>query len=327
MPEGTAVFNGKVQDWKTVYQTNSFYGRIRVVDFPEEQQRVLLNDGLTQGRYNYGTKKPAVSFPYALADLLLEQKKDPENALVLGLGAGFVPRLLFRKIPDIRITAVEINPAMIDVADQYFDLPPHKENNTNFTVIQGDARVWVKNCTTKFDHIVLDTFLGDNTPGHLLSYEMFCDIRAILTDDGALAINIFGSMLGEQSRLIQSVVKTMKQGNRLNSHSGNSSPPLFPHIGLFSYEATTDAHNLYILASNKPLKKRNNGLVHFVPSFRKHWLRMADVSLVDQTGHLRISDDAPVLYDDFNPSEFLDIAVKENMRRDIREYWGDVLQE
>ncbi len=323
LPSGTEFFQGEEKQWETVYQTNSFYGRIRIIDFPEEKKRVLLNDGLTQGRYNYGTKKPAVSFPYVLTDLLLEQKKDPENALVLGLGAGFVPKLLREKFPDMEITAVEINPVMVEVADNYFDLIPH-DDNSKFHIYMGDARYWVQKCSETFDYIVLDTFLGDNTPSHLLSYEMFRDLRTILADDGALAINIFGSLKSEQSKLIQAVVKTMKQGHTLDA---DRTEPLFEHVQLFSYEATSTAHNLYMLAYNGPEKKRKDRLLHYVASWDKEWLRIANYSLKDQTAHLDSTEDAPILTDNYNPAEFLDIAVKETLRTGLRDYWGSVLEE
>lgn len=312
-------------DWKAIDQTNSFYGRIRVVDLVQKKQRYLLNDGLTQGRYDMATKQPAVSFPFVLTDLILHHNPKPKNALILGLGAGFVPRMLMDKVPGIKITSIEINPKMVTIAKDYFDLPPFNTPDSQLKVVVQDARVWVKNCDTRFDAIVLDTFLGDNTPSHLLSQEMFTDLKRVMTPDGALVINIFGSILGKRAAMIRALVKTMKSAP---AGGPSTAPGMFPHVHLFSYEATTTAHNLYMWAyAGEKRKRGKDGLIHFLPNPRNIWLSQAQRSLQEQTDKLGSLADAPLLCDDYNTAEHLDIPVKEYLRKGLREFWGDVLTE
>ena len=326
-------------EWRTLDQRNGFYGTISVVDLaaPANEQwhrRYLLNDGLTQGSYEPVRKIPAAPFPYALCDLVLPHKPGLERVLVLGLGAGFVPTMLKTIIARpgedpararANFVIVEINPAMVDVAARWFDFQPEE-----YTVVIEDARTWVsayrvRPDTPPFDAIIVDTFLGDNTPGHLLTHEMFGELRRILAPGGALAMNVFGSIRGPGSRLLAALVRTLKEPL--------GGPPLFPHVQIFSQEATTIAHNVYLLASDDPGARRPDGVLRIVvprldaynpaDEFHKETTR----SLRDQTALLAGLDRAPLLTDDYAVADHLDIPVKEEIRRNIVKSWGQVLLE
>ncbi len=311
-------------DWKAIYQTNSFYGRIRVLNLkrPGDDDdswlaRTLLNDGLTQGRYDLRTKTPDAVFPYALTELALSGPAPPERVLLLGLGAGFVPRLL-KQYGTEELICVEINPRMLDVAIRYFDFPIDPAWQETCRVVIEDARTWVKRCDQTFDAIVVDTFLGDNAPSHLLSYEMFAGIRRILEPDGVLAINIFGSMRGDGSRLIAALVRTLTEG------PDGRGP--FPFVQVFSEEALAVSHNVYILAAPTDRPKRKNGISIVRPPSADLDKRINE-ALQDQTALLEGVGEAPILLDDHNPAEYLDIAVRMRMRNVIRRFWGEALFE
>ncbi len=339
LPAGTMTNYGDPVNWKTLYQSNGFYGRISIVDLEAPanagyHRRYLLNDGLTQGSYEPVRKIPTAVFPYALCDLVLPHKKELKRVLVLGLGAGFVPRMLKPLVTPpgedpararANFVVVEINPTMVEVATRYFDFP-----RDEFTLVIEDARTWVsayKVCaeTPAFDAIIVDTFLGDNTPSHLLSYEMFAQLRRILAPDGALAMNVFGSIQGERSRMLAALTRTLT--------AQRDGPALFPHVQLFSQEASVTAHNVYLLASADPAKKRPDGVLRaVVPQLYVggDWgtlHREAYASLTDQTGRLTELAAAPLLTDDYAIADHLDIAVKEEIRRNIVRSWGEMLAE
>ena len=312
-------------EWKAIYQTNSFYGRIRILDirrFSEKtwSSRYLLNDGLIQGVYDLEAKEPNAVFPYALTDLVLSTVKRPKKALVLGLGAGFVPRLLYRTMDRggtaDKVVTVEINPRMHEVAVRFFDFPSGPEWEKRCPVFIEDARTWVQHSKEKFDVIVVDTFLGDNAPTHLLSSEMFRSLRKLLNPQGAMAINIFGSILGSSSRLVAALVKTLKC-------APDGGPGPFPHVQVFSEEATAKAHNIFVLAGPKDTPVRADGVLSLVPP--RHLYDRVSKALHDQTAELRGVDKTTVLSDDYNPAELLDVGVRVGIREDIRTFWGDAL--
>ena len=321
LPRGTTAEGSA---WEKVYSANSFYGNISVVDFPDRNYRYLLNDGLTQGSYHMSDRVPLADFPYALSDLVLGHVAHMRRVLVLGLGAGFVPRLLARhmtpavgseRFAPSDFVAIEINARMVDVAVRFFDFPPD-----DFTVVVEDARTWVSKyavtpATPAFDAIIFDAFLGDNVPGHLLSLEMFVELRRILAPEGALAINMFGSIRGRRSQLLAAVYRTMTRGR-------DGTGP-FPHVQVFSKEATGSPHNIYMLAHSGPAGRRPNGIRRVAPP---RWM-VAELNsaLQDQTAEVTGIDAAPLLRDDYNVAEYLDLAVKEDIRRGIRDSYGDIL--
>src|SRR5690606_21573634 len=64
----------------------------------------------------------------------------PANVLLLGLGGGSVVRILRKELGiGAPITAVELDPVMVDLAQRHFSLDEHSGVN----VVQGDATIQV----------------------------------------------------------------------------------------------------------------------------------------------------------------------------------------
>ena len=122
-------------------------------------------------------------------------KEKPEDILIIGLGGGTLSNALHLLLPDANITTVEIDPAMIKVAKQYFDLV----DNEKVKHIVQDGRLFIKREKLKkqaYDWIILDAFNGDYIPEHLLTYEFLLDVKAILKNKGLVTSNTFiGSQL------------------------------------------------------------------------------------------------------------------------------------
>jgi len=75
---------------------------------------------------------------------------------------GIVPRDFASQ--GARVDVVEINPAVVKVATQYFDFQPEK---VQLTI--DDGRHALNRCQKKYDAVILDAFLGDSSPSHLLT--------------------------------------------------------------------------------------------------------------------------------------------------------------
>src|SRR6185295_7600460 len=106
------------------------------------------------------------------------------DVLCIGLGVGIVPMEFARD--GSRVDVVEINKAVVPLAQQYFDLEPEK---LNITI--DDGRHFVNQCRTQYDAIILDAFLGDSSPSHLMTQEAFTAMRRILKPSGVLVIKCF----------------------------------------------------------------------------------------------------------------------------------------
>jgi spermidine synthase len=116
--------------------------------------------------------------------------QDPDNILIIGLGGGTIPRAFQYLYPEVHVTSVEIDPAVVEVAERYFDFTEGPQQ----TIEVADGRVWIKRALrrdTRYDIIVLDAFNGDYIPEHLLTREFLTEARGLLTEGGVLVANTF----------------------------------------------------------------------------------------------------------------------------------------
>jgi spermidine synthase len=130
-------------------------------------------------------------FPYAKMMMLsLLMVPEPERILIIGLGGGTLPIALNELYPEAHIDAVEIDPAVVTVAETYFGF----QEKENLKVILKDARVFTKRALTagdRYDLIMLDAFNGDYIPEHLMTQEYLEETRGLLVDGGVVAANTF----------------------------------------------------------------------------------------------------------------------------------------
>jgi len=130
----------------------------------------------------------------------------PARVLVIGLGGGTLPNALRKVIPAARIDVVEIDPAVVKVAHQYFGFttgPAMRE-------FEEDGRVFVKHKLkegARYDLVMLDAFTDQYIPEHLLTREFLTEVKSILTPRGVLAANTFAtsSLYEHESATYESV--------------------------------------------------------------------------------------------------------------------------
>ena len=86
----------------------------------------------------------------------------------------------------IPTTIVEIDPVVYELALKYFDLP------TNHTPVIADATQYVHEARAAgnitYDYIIHDVFTGGAEPVELFTLEFLFGLRALLKDDGVIAI-------------------------------------------------------------------------------------------------------------------------------------------
>ena len=126
----------------------------------------------------------------AFSSLLLID--NPKNVLIIGLGGGTLSNMIHELYPSAHIENVEIDPAVIKVARDYFNFI----ETDNVTTKVQDGRIFIKRAALKsqqFDWIILDAFNGDYIPEHLLTKEFFEEIKSVLAEGGIVAANTFSS--------------------------------------------------------------------------------------------------------------------------------------
>jgi len=139
--------------------------------------------------------------PYAqqmMAWLLFLEAEQLSEAHVaqLGLGPGSLTGFCYRKLPEARVTAVEINPLVIEAARTAFHLPP---DDHRLQVLAQDALDWVMDPAQQgtVDALQVDVYDGahDGNPT-LQSLAFYRACRQVLRAPGVMAINLHCSNEG-----------------------------------------------------------------------------------------------------------------------------------
>lgn len=118
-------------------------------------------------------------------------KPQPLSIVQLGLGTGTLTKFCYRQFPAARVTAIELNPAVITVCATMFKLPA---NDERLSVLEMDALDFVLNRAHTGLIDVLQSDLYDATArGPVLDTPEFYQACATcLKPDGILTVNLFG---------------------------------------------------------------------------------------------------------------------------------------
>lgn len=183
-----------------IYDTESVYNYIQVVE--EDGLRMLrLNEGHAEhslyqkDRYLYHSV-----WDYYLFPPLLNHTQD---VLFIGLAAGTAARQYLHFFPYVNIDGVEIDPAIVKVGKQYFDLPADKLN-----IIIKDGRVHLATTRKTYDTILIDAYKQPYIPFHLTTQEFFRTVKTRLNSKGVVSINVGSTK--DDSELLLMIQNTMK---------------------------------------------------------------------------------------------------------------------
>jgi len=139
-------------------------------------QESLMTSGVADFYWDY----------YCISPVILNKSRD---ALILGLGGGTSLRQLLHFWPDLSIDAVEIDPVIIDIAVNKFEVP---EDSPGINIINNDARpflIWNKE--KKYDFIEIDLFQkGAFVPFYLTTEEFFSICKEDLKPGGMVIMNV-----------------------------------------------------------------------------------------------------------------------------------------
>lgn len=134
--------------------------------------------------YSYGSLQRILRI--GLKFIGFKRIKTMENILVLGVAGGSVIKTLVHEIHfEGKITGVEIDKAIIEIANEYF----HLDQIQNLEIIIDDAFDFVLKTKDKFDLIIIDIFQDTKMP-HFLFETFFIDrICLLLNPKGFILFN------------------------------------------------------------------------------------------------------------------------------------------
>lgn len=134
--------------------------------------------------YSYGSLQRILR--YGLRNIGYDKILEMDHILLLGVAGGSVVKTLVNEIEyKQKITGVEIDPEMIQIANQYFSLNEIEQLN----VVIDDAFEFVLKTKEKYNLIIIDIFEDTNMPNFLFE-KFFTDrICALLKDNGFVLFN------------------------------------------------------------------------------------------------------------------------------------------
>jgi spermidine synthase len=183
------------QGERFIHQERSLYTNIIVTENSERRcMRFTIAHHYGQNQSCQYLQEPEkLVFPYAkmvLSSLLIQD--NPKKILILGLGGATLVHSYRALFPDVDITIVEIDEAVVRVAKEYFGFA--EDSNTH--VLAQDGRVYVKRAQLrgeKYDLVILDAFNGEYIPEHLLTQEFLKETASLLSSEGLLVSNTFST--------------------------------------------------------------------------------------------------------------------------------------
>jgi len=124
----------------------------------------------------------------------------PDEILQLGLGAGALTRFCHRRCAASRITVVERDEQVIDVARRWFALP---QEDVRLRVVHADAAQVIRDQASlgRFGVIQVDLYDAQARGPVLDSLSFYRQCRRAMTAPGMLVVNLFGESHGFEKSL------------------------------------------------------------------------------------------------------------------------------
>ncbi|WP_374359463.1 spermidine synthase [Pseudoduganella danionis] len=115
----------------------------------------------------------------------------PRQVVQLGLGSAALTKFCYRRLPDTRVTAIELNPNVIAMCEAQFALPP---NDERLQVREMNAMDFVLDTANhgKVDILQVDLYDEEARGPVLDSPEFYQACYDCLSEDGMMTTNVFG---------------------------------------------------------------------------------------------------------------------------------------
>jgi spermidine synthase len=273
----------------------SAYGRILVLDSPSK--RYLLVNGTSQSVME---RPEGESESQYIRNLEWSRALRPNarRALVVGLGAGLLPKALERR--GLTVDAFEIDPAIAEAARREFDYEPKGR------VLIGDGRALLEAGLGPWDLAFLDAFGAESPPSHLFTVEAFGRVRESLSADGVFAVNIVSAVAPPDDIAWKAVYRTLSAS--------------FPNVRAFvASDANNGLANILLFASTGPLEagppKTPARSSQEIAVMLNRELNPAPRELAS----------APVLSDDYAPFDIVMAPTARRWRRLLQQAMPEVL--
>ena len=136
--------------------------------------------------YSYGNLGKVLH--KGLKSVTTDFRSEETSILILGLGGGDVVKQLRNNFKSYAtITAVEIDPVVIEIALKEFDIIP----NSKLEIVNNDANVFLKYTKERYNLIIVDLFNDVTIPDFVFQTEFIKSVYNVLDFNGSIIFNTF----------------------------------------------------------------------------------------------------------------------------------------
>jgi len=274
-----------------IYQEDSPYQQVRVRD--EKGLRFLILDN-TFHAIMWQPDPIRLALPYSqMMMAVLGLHPDPQQGLILGHGGGSLAKWLQKFWPQLKMDVVEMDPSVVKAAAEFFEYSP----GDGHQVYVQDARVFLRHTEKHYDIIWVDVFARHQIPFHLTTQEFFSELRARLTPQGVITVNLASSGSALDRRRAEAVVTTMKTS--------------FPYVESFSIpgpewlRTKKGSTNVIFFASSDPLNMRSPDFANATIALLNQGKMPHEVFTFLTSGESPQWKPGLILTDDFSPFNIL----------------------
>jgi spermidine synthase len=183
LPVGTLKAS---DDGKVVFEAETEYQYVRVVEDDSGKRRLELNEGQAMHSvYEPGTVLTGDYWDGQLVLPFAARDRAPASIAILGNAAGTASRAYEEFFPRTHIDGVEIDPELSEVGRRFFDM-----NNPNLKLHHEDARPFLRKTDARYDLIVVDAYRQPYIPFYLATREFFELCHDRLEAGGMLIVNV-----------------------------------------------------------------------------------------------------------------------------------------
>ncbi|MCL5999853.1 MAG: methyltransferase domain-containing protein, partial [Chloroflexi bacterium] len=204
-----ALLRDPSQGARIVYSAWDPFARVDVVETNDDTSKYVFTDG-GAGSYmlRFDGDLSQVTHLRATLEFLPFADTNAARTLILGAGAG-KDVLLALLANSQHITAVEVNPSMVDVTRRFGAYNGHIFDQPQVTVHTGDARTFAEHSTEQFDLIYLNLVYSQAAPpatqalaeNYVFTREAFRAYLGRLASGGRLAIIAHNGIEGTRAAI------------------------------------------------------------------------------------------------------------------------------
>jgi spermidine synthase len=182
IPVGTV---GATADGRILYEEETPYQYARVVERPDGERWLLLNEGIAI----HSIWRPASYLTGGYWDdplvLPFATGHAPRRVAILGNAAGTTARAYGHFFPHTSVDAVELDQELTRIGERYFGL-----RGPRLHLVTADGRVFIRRPGPRYDAIIVDAYRQPYIPFHLTTEEFFAEVRSRLNPGGTVLVNV-----------------------------------------------------------------------------------------------------------------------------------------